>query len=350
MAKEFKVGNRLVGGDSPPYIIAEAGINHNGDINIAKEMVRVAASVGVDAVKFQTFRTEEFLTDRSIPYTYTSQGKEITESMFDMFKRTELSDDEWHALKECCDSCHVDFLSTPASTAGTKFLVDLGSVAIKVSSDELTNLPQLREYASFGLPLLVSCGMGNAEEIERMLDAVDAERHDVCIFLCTSQYPTPPENVNVLKLTEMRRLFPNVVLGLSDHTEGSVAAVMSVALGACVFEKHFTLDHDMPGPDQWFSSNPEELGEWVAKIREAHMMLGTSKLAPTAIEMKARDEFRKSIVTLEPMKRGDIFSKDNIGSRRPGTGMSPDRIDAVLGRSAARDLPASHLITPEDIA
>lgn len=350
MPKEFKIGNRAVGSNNPPYIIAEAGINHNGDIEIAKEMIKVAAATGVAAVKFQTFKTEEFLTDKTVPYTYLSQGEEITESMFDMFKRTELSDEEWRELKAYCDACGVDFLSTPASTAGTEFLADIGSVAIKVSSDELTNIPQIKQYASVGLPLLVSCGMGSAEEIERMLDAVNPNETDVCIFLCTSQYPTPPEDVNARKLLEMRKLFPDVVLGLSDHTQGSTAAVLSVGLGACVFEKHFTLDHDMPGPDQWFSSDPEELAEWVAKIKEAHEMLGSGTLAPTATEMKMRDEFRKSIVALQPIKMGEVFSEKNIGLRRPGTGMPPEEFDMVLGKSAVRDLPPDHLISAADIA
>lgn len=350
MTKQFKIGGKLVGEGNAPYIIAEVGINHNGDVDVAKEMIRVAAAAGVDAIKFQTFKTEEFLTDRTLPYTYMSQGKEITESMFDMFKRTELSDEEWREVKECCDDCGVDFLSTPASTEGTQLLVNLGAVAIKVSSDELTNIPQIREYAKFGLPLIVSCGMGSADEIQKVLDVADSERRDVFLLLCTSQYPTPPEDVNALKLLEMKKLFPDVVVGLSDHTQGNTAAVLCVALGACVFEKHFTLDHDMPGPDQWFSSDPAELTEWVTQIREAHKMLGTRALEPTATEMEMRESFRKSIVTLTPIKAGEVFSEENIGVRRPGTGMPPEELDAVLGRCAANNLLPDHLVSAEDIA
>ncbi len=350
MAKEFEIGGRPVGVDHAPYIIAEAGINHNGDAAVAKEMIRVAALAGVDAVKFQTFKTEEFLTDRSVPYTYRSQGEEITESMFDMFKRTELTDEEWRELKACCDECGVDFLSTPASTAGTEFLVEIGSVAIKVSSDELTNLPQLREYASFNLPLLVSCGMGSADEIQDMLEAVDSENHDICIFLCTSQYPTPPEDVNALKLLEMQELFPGVVVGLSDHTQGSTAAILSIGLGARVFEKHFTLDHDMPGPDQWFSSEPDELAEWVQGIRNAYMMLGSSSLQPTDTEMEMRDIARKSIVALRSIEKGEAFTLDNIGLRRPGTGLPPKAFESVLGKRAACDILPDSLIAEDDIA
>lgn len=349
MAKEFKIGKRLVGEGRAPYIIAEAGINHNGDIEIAKKMVGVAADTGVDAVKFQTFRTEEFLTDRTVPYTYLSQGEEVTESMFDMFKRTELTDEEWRELKVYCDERGVDFLSTPASTAGTEFLVDIGSVAIKVSSDELTNIPQMREYAKSGLPLLVSCGMGSAAEIQKMLDVVDPVQNDVCIFLCTSQYPTPSEDVNALKLLEMRERFPDVVVGLSDHTQGSTAAVLCTGLGARVFEKHFTLDHDMPGPDQWFSSNPDELAEWVTRIREAHAMLGSRVLEPTAAELEMREVARKSIVTLAPIREGEAFSVENIGLRRPATGMPPEEFDKVLGKHASRALLSDHMLVEEDI-
>ncbi len=350
MTKAFSIGGKLVGESHAPYIIAEAGINHNGNVEIARDMISAAAAAGVDAVKFQTFKTEEFLTDKTVPYTYFSQGEEVTESMFDMFKRTELTEDQWRELKTYCDECGVDFLSTPASTAGTRFLVELGSVAIKVSSDELTNIPQIREYAKAGLPLLVSCGMGTADEIQRMLEAIDSAKNDICIFLCTSQYPTPPADVNALKLREMKERFPDVVLGLSDHTEGSTAAVLCVGLGACVFEKHFTLDHDMPGPDQWFSSDPDELAEWVAKIREAHEMLGSRVLAPTDAELEMRDVARKSIVTLKPIAIGETLSLENVGLRRPGTGMPPERFDEVLGMRAIRDLPPDHLLAIEDLA
>lgn len=349
MVKEFSIGGRLVGEFHPPYIIAEAGINHNGNVKIAKEMIKAASAAGADAVKFQTFKTEEFLTDKTVPYTYRSQGKEITESMFDMFKRTELTDDEWRELKAYCDECGVDFLSTPASPEGTRFLVELGSVAIKVSSDELTNLPQIRECAKSGLPLLVSCGMGTADEIRRMLETVDPMRRDVCIFLCTSQYPTLPGDVNALKLLEMKERFPDVVLGLSDHTQGSTAAVLCVGLGARIFEKHFTLDHDMPGPDQWFSSDPYELTGWVASIREAYEMLGSRVLAPTDEELQMREVARKSIVTLMPVRAGEALTLENVGLRRPGTGMPPEKFEEVLGKRAACDLPVDHLLSAEDM-
>lgn len=350
MPKEFELGGIQVGSGHPPYIIAEVGINHNGDVSIAKKMIKVAAEAGVDAVKFQTFRTEEFLTDRSIPYTYSSQGKEITESMFDMFKRTELSMQEWKEVKRCCDECGVGFLSTPVSVEDLEFLVELGAIAVKVGSDDFNNIPLLREYAKFGLPLLLSCGMANGEEMVQTLKAVGEEAEDICLLLCTSQYPTRPEDVNALKLTEMARRFPCVVLGFSDHTQGSTAAILACGLGARIFEKHFTLDHDMPGPDHWFSSEPEELANWVSSIRRSYHMLGSSDLEPTASEKEMRDVARRSIVALTPISKGEVFTEDNIGLRRPGIGIPPERFEEVLGRCATRDIEINSMVRFEDIA
>lgn len=349
MNRSFYIGNKKVGEDCDPFVIAEAGINHNGDIEVAKQMVEIAANSGVDAVKFQTFRTEEFLADKSIPYTYKSQGKEITESMFEMFKRTELSKEEWSELKRFCDMKGVVFLSTPVSESDLDFLISLGASAVKMGSDDFTNLPLMANYSKRGLPMLVSSGMGNEDEMSQAVQTVSVANQNMCLFLCTSQYPTPAKDVNAKKLLTMRRKFPDIVLGFSDHTQGTTAAVLAVAYGAKVFEKHFTLNHDMPGPDQWFSSDPVELQQWVAEIREANKMLGCGDLIPTRAEQKMRGVMRRSIVALKDISFDEVFTEENIGLRRPGIGMRPELYSDVLGRHATRNISADTLIKPEDI-
>lgn len=348
MSAKFKIGDVSVGEGCEPFIIAEAGINHNGDIELAKRMVRIASESGVDAVKFQTFRTEEFISDRSVEYTYKSQGVQVTESMFDMFKRTEFTDDEWREIKAYCDECGITFLSTPVSERDLDLLVSLGVGAVKVGSDDFTNIPLITGFARRGLPMLLSCGMADGDEMEETLSAAKAANPNICLFLCTSQYPTPAEDVNAAKLLSMGKRFGDVVLGFSDHTQGCTGAIVAAAFGARVFEKHFTLDHNLPGPDHWFASEPDELKAWAAGIREACKMVGSEKLSPTEEERKMRNLARRSIVALRDIAKGEKLTDENIGLRRPGTGMSPARLPEVLGGTASRQIAAEALICPQD--
>ncbi|MRX84071.1 N-acetylneuraminate synthase family protein [Eggerthella guodeyinii] len=347
MTASFSIGSRIVGEGADPFVIAEAGINHNGDLDIAKKMIDVAVQAGVDAVKFQTFHAEDFISDRTVTYSYKSQGKDVVESMFDMFKKTEFSDEEWEELKRYCDSRNIIFLSTPVTVRDLKLLVRLGVTAVKVGSDDFTNIPLIKQYARYGLPLLLSCGMSDEGEICQTLAAVDSDGHDICLFLCTSQYPTPENDVNAKKLLRMRELFPNVALGFSDHTQGSTAAIVATAYGASVFEKHFTLDHGFPGPDHWFSSEPEELRDWAASIRSAYAMLGKADLQPTAREREMRTLARRSIVAVKDIAPGEVLTDENIGLRRPGTGIAPGQWDAIIGRTARESVSEGSQLTWE---
>lgn len=350
MSTEFKIGNRLIGKNSEPFIIAEAGINHNGDMELAKKMILAAKEAGVDAVKFQTFRTEEFIQNKSETYTYQSQGKTVTESQYDMFKRTEFSEKEWREIKDFCDYHEVVFLSTPASEEGVKFLISLGVDAIKISSDDFVNIPLIRKYETYKIPIIASCGMADEEEIRLTLNTLQVDNgHPVCLMLCTSEYPTPLSDVNASKLTAMGKKFPKAVLGLSDHSQGNVSAIVAVALGARVFEKHFTLDHGLPGPDHWFSSDPAELKEWVKGIRDAHIILGSSELVPTEIENEQRILARRSITTACEIKKGDILSDKNLILLRPGTGITADQWDKLIGRIAKHNIKQNVQLEWEDV-
>lgn len=333
-----------------PFIIAEAGINHNGDINLAKQMVLAAKRAHVDAIKFQTFKAKDFIKDRTLMYTYKSMGKEITEPILDMFERTEFSEEEWKEIKDFCDKEEIMFLSTPQNVSDMEFLISLGVKALKVGSDDFVNIPLVRRYAKENVPLLLSCGMATEDEIDLSLrNAGLFNNKDLCLFLCTSQYPTPPKDVNIVKLKALRKKYPNLILGLSDHTEGSTAAKMAVALGATVFEKHFTLDHNLPGPDHWFSETPDTLKEWADGIREAFEMLGSSELKPTDVEMKQRSEYHRSITTAVCIKKGEIFTEDNLCMRRPGTGLPASKWDEVIGKRAKINMDEMYQIKEEDI-
>lgn len=342
---QIRLNNRIIARGNPPFIIAEAGVNHNGDVKNALKMIHVAKISGVDAVKFQTFKAEELVSDTRQMYTYKSQGKEITESMLEMFKRCELSKEDWIKIKKKCDDEKILFLSTPQNRTDLDLLLELGITAIKVGSDDFTNLPLIKDYASTGLPLLLSCGMADHDEIYQSLKTVGAlEGYPTVLLLTTSQYPTPPEDVNLLKLKTLEKTFPDIPMGFSDHTQGTLASSLAVALGAIVFEKHFTLDHSLPGPDHWFSADPTELAEWTTSIRKSYIMMGNPVVIPTEREKGMRILARRSIVALRDIKQGEELNDHNIGLRRPGNGLPPKLIENIYGLKAARKIQKGKLI------
>lgn len=336
---EIKIGGKTVGPETEPYIIVEAGINHNGELEKAFQMIDVAKNVGADAIKFQTFKAEEFIADETETYTYKSQGKEVTESMLKMFKRYEFTRDEWFKLKDYCVQKNITFLSTAQNLTDLNLLLEVGIDAIKVGSDDLTFTPQLKKYAETGLPIILSSGMSNLAEVYQGLEAIGAhEGYPSLLMLCTSQYPTPPEDANIQRLKSLKNSFPSVVMGFSDHTQGYVGAVMSYTLGARIFEKHFTLDHDLPGPDHWFSETPETLREWVKAIRTAHLMSGTSLFKPTKAEEEMRAICRRSIVAIRDIAKGETINPENLAPRRPAGGIHPMYIDQIMGLISTRNI------------
>lgn len=260
--KVVRIGKRLVGEGQPCFLAAEVGINHNGDMDLAHRCIDAAAEAGADAVKFQNYHTEDFLSDRSLTYEYVSQGKTVVEPQYDMFKRCELAPASLRELCEHCDQRSVIFFSTPMSEKGIDELVDVGSPLLKNGSDCLVHLPLIRAMARTGLPTVISTGMATLED---MKDAVEAFRQaggrDLILLHCTSSYPTPPADVHLRKIAALSAAF-DCVAGLSDHTDGTVAAIGAVALGACMIEKHFTLGKNLPGPDHRFSADPGNFGAW----------------------------------------------------------------------------------------
>jgi N,N'-diacetyllegionaminate synthase len=325
--------------DAPKVvIIAEAGVNHNGDIQIAKTLIDVAAQAGADFVKFQTFKTERIVTQTAAKARYQKVTTGATESQYEMLKRLELSDEMHHELFDHCQEASIQFLSTGFDIESIDFLLSLGQSLIKVPSGEITNLPYLRHIGSRRLPVILSTGMSTMEEIGdalAVLSSAGLTKDMVTVLHCTTEYPTPLGEVNLHAMQSIRDSF-GVAVGYSDHTVGIEVSIGAVALGATLIEKHFTLDRALPGPDHQASLNPDELHAFVTGIRNIEIALGTSEKTPTASEVANRNVARKSLVASREIHKGDVFSEDNLTAKRPGTGISPMNWDRLIGSSATR--------------
>jgi len=345
-----RIGTRLVGDDQPCFMAAEVGINHNGDMSLAHRSIDAAADSGADAVKFQNYRTEDFLSDRTLTHEYISQGKTVVESQFDMFKRCELAPSQLRELREHCDRRDVIFFSTPTSEIGIQDLVNVGAPLLKNGSDFLVHLPMIRAMAQTGLPTVISTGMADASDVQDAVDAFrDAGGKDLILLHCTSSYPTPPADVHLRKILTLAQRF-DCPVGLSDHTDGTVAAIGAVALGACMIEKHFTIDRNLPGPDHRFSSDPAEFRSLVDAIRTMEKSLGSSELQPAASESLGRRDYRLSCVSVRSLSAGSRLSAADVAFRRPGSGFPPRDLNRLISRVLAKDVPLGHVFAPEDFA
>lgn len=344
---QISLGNFSVGEGAPPFVVAEVGINHNGDLDRALEMIHIAKETGCDAVKFQTFKATEFISDPSQMFTYRSQGKEVTESMLHMFKRYELPENAWTIIKSKCQSIGIEFISTPQNRSDLEILLKAGVPAVKVGSDDFTNLPLLKSYSETGLPLVLSMGMSDLAEAHQALETVGFfSGYPVIVLICTSQYPTPPSDAHVSRIRTLKQAFPGLMVGYSDHTQGPLASSLAVSLGAVFLEKHFTLSHDLPGPDHWFSENPSGLREWVAAIRTSHALMGSPLLRPTEIELVNKKEYQRRLVAGRDIAAGSVFRLDDIVLKRipGGRGLPPLFLEHLIGRPAPKRYSAGEPI------
>ena len=344
----FQINNHTIKNYNSPFIISEAGLNHNGNLEKAFEMIKLAKESGSDAVKFQTYVAKDFISDLNQTYTYYSQGEEITESMLKMFERCEFSRDEWFQIKEKCVNENIIFLSTPVNSPDVKLLQELNVPAIKIGSSDLLNFPLLDSCKNTGLPMIISCGMSDLSEISNSITRIGGfEETSVAILLCTSEYPTPQTDVNLKRFETLSKNFPEIPLGFSDHTQGSLASSLAVSFGSCIFEKHFTLDHNLPGPDHWFSEDPLGLKQWIESIRNSYKMIGSSKIQPTKAEIEMKKIARKSIVVLEHIEKGEILGS-KIGIKRPGYGISPTLFDEMKEKKSIKSLKKGNLLERGD--
>ena len=327
-------------------VIAEAGVNHNGDEGMALRLVDAAADAGADVVKFQTFSAERLATAGAVKADYQARETGASESQREMLKRLELSDAMHRRLIARCAERSIEFLSSGFDLESLDYLAGLGMRRVKLPSGEITNLPYLRRVGKSGLPLILSTGMATMAEIEgalRILESAGTPRERVTVLHCTTEYPTPMADVNLRAMREIADTF-RVPVGYSDHTQGIEVAVAAVALGAAVIEKHFTLDRTLPGPDHKASLEPGELGAMVSAIRNIEQALGDGTKRPRPAEERNRAVARKSLVAARPIRAGEAFTEANMTTKRPGTGISPMRWDEVLGRPAPRDFATDELI------
>lgn len=335
-------------------IIAEAGVNHNGDIQKAFQLIDAAVEAGVDYVKFQTFKAETIVSPKAKKADYQAKNiGDTDDSQFNMLKKLELSDSDHHELIKYADQKGIAFFSTAFDVEGVKYLNQLGLDRFKVPSGEITNYPYLRAIAQLGKPVILSTGMATLGEIEdaiHVLRTFGIKRKDITVLHCNTEYPTPMEDVNLKAMKTIGRAF-GVAIGYSDHTLGIEVPIAATALGATVIEKHFTLDRNLPGPDHKASLEPQELKAMVLAIRNIELAIaGNGRKEPSKSEVKNKEIARKSIHLSKALQQGDILTEDNIIALRPGDGISAMEWERVMGRAIAHDKEAFHKLNWSDLS
>ena len=345
--KAIEILGREIGPGQPCFIIAEAGVNHNGSLEMARQLVDAAARAGADAVKFQTFKAEKVIAPQAPKAAYQLQTTGTGESQLDMVKRLELSFDAFRELYVYCQDKGIRFMSTPFHEESVDFLDELNVAVFKVPSGEITNLPFLAHVARKGKPMIVSTGMSNLGEVEAAVRTIEETgNHDLVLLHCVSNYPADPADVNLRAMQTMAAAF-GVPIGYSDHTLGIEVALAAVALGACVIEKHFTLDRSLPGPDHRASLVPNELFTLVRAIRTVEMALGHGRKEPAASEANTAAVTRRSLVAARDIRAGTTLTEELIAIKRPGTGLPPATRPYLIGRTARTTIPVGTLLTLE---
>lgn len=327
-------------------IIAEAGVNHNGEIDKAIRLIDVAADAGADYVKFQTFSADRLATRQAAKADYQVAALGTAETQFEMLQRLELSAEDHERIASHCVARGIGFLSTGFDQESVDFLVSMGVGILKIPSGELTNLPYLRHIARLGKPIICSTGMATLAEVGEAIDAIElagAHRSSITLLHCTTEYPAALPDVNLRAMLTLRDTY-GIAIGYSDHTLGIEVPIAAVAMGATVIEKHFTLDSTFPGPDHRASLEPDQLKAMVTAIRHVELALGDGLKVPRDIEERNKLVVRKSLVAATQIRAGELFSATNLAVKRPGTGISPMRWDEVIGKYAPRDFAQDELI------
>lgn len=330
----------------PTVIIAEAGVNHNGDLELAKKLIDVASESGADYVKFQTLNASRMVTTKAPKARYQTLTTGDSESQYEMLSKLELSENQHLDIISHCRKRNIAFFSTAFDLPSVDLLINLGQKIFKIPSGEITNLPLLRYVAKRQEPVILSTGMSNLEEIKEAVLALEESgmnRRDITILQCTTAYPTPMPDVNLRAMETIRNKF-NVSVGLSDHTPGFEISLAAVALGASIIEKHFTIDRDLPGPDHKASLEPAELKAMITGIRNIEMALGDGIKRAMPSEIENLPIARKSIVANRRINQGEIFTEDSITTKRPAEGMSPMNWDLILGKRATKNYEVDDLI------
>jgi len=342
---KVKIAGKLIGKGEPCFIIAEAGVNHNGNINLAKKLIDVAKEVGADAVKFQTFKAKELVTKSVEKAGYQKETTPSEESQYDMIKKLELSGEDFKNLFAYAHEKGILFLSSPFDTESVALLDELGVSAFKVPSGEITNFPLLKHIARKRKPIILSTGMATQGEVEEALEVIKGEGvEDIILLHCVTSYPAKIEDMNLKAMETLGNAF-KLPVGLSDHSLGVTIPVAAVALGACVIEKHFTLDKSLPGPDHRASLEPDELKQMVTAIRDVEKALGDGVKRPTKDEEEIKKVARRSIVARVDIPQGTIITEEMLAIKRPGTGLEPKYLGEIIGRIAEATIKKDEIIT-----
>lgn len=345
---KLHIRKRLIGTKCPVFIIAEAGVNHNGNLKLAMKMVAAAKEAGADAIKFQTYKTEE-LVSQDAPLAKYQKANTKKKNQYEMLKALELSEKEFLILSKYCRKKNILFLSSPFDLKSAEYLNKLDIPAYKISSGELTNTPLLLQVARHKKPIILSTGMANINEIREAIKCIYSTGNRQLILLhCTSSYPTRYEDVNLKAIVTMSKEF-NLPVGYSDHTEGELVSLGAVALGACVIEKHFTLSRKMAGPDHKASLEVVELKTMISDIRNMEKALGDGRKNPAKVENELKIIARKSIITAVRIEKGEIILPQMLAIKRPGLGLAPKYFNACLGRKAKRHLNKNTLLKWNDL-
>jgi N,N'-diacetyllegionaminate synthase len=346
----ISLDDRSIGAGQPCFIIAEAGVNHNGDPALAHRLIDVAVAAGADAVKFQTFKADRLVTRDALKAEYQLQQTDAAESQYEMLKRLELSAETYRELQMRCHEAGIRFMSTPFDEESADLLNDLGVTIFKTPSGEITNLPYLAHVARKGKPMIVSTGMATLGEVEAAVNVIRSTgNQNVILLQCVSNYPADPADVNLRAMQTMAWAF-GVPIGFSDHTAGLEVALAAVALGACVIEKHFTLDRTLPGPDHAASLEPDQLTSLVRGIRIVEAALGHGRKELATSEVNTAAVARKSLIAARDLTAGTVLTDELIAVKRPGTGLPPMLRPYVIGRTLRVDVKAGTLIALEMLA
>lgn len=341
---QIQIKNRTISEQEKTFIIAEAGVNHNGDMSLAKEMIDVASESGVDAVKFQTFKAEKLILKNIEKASYQKVTTNSNETQYDMLKRLEVTKKQTKELMDYCRKKNIIFLSTPFEKTSLDELDELGVVAFKIAATDLTNIQFLRQVAEKGKPIILSAGMCYLEEVERALNAIYPINKDLVLLQCTANYPIQDTEANISVIKTFQETF-DVLTGYSDHSQGIGASPYAVAVGAKVIEKHFTLNKSMEGPDHKASITPEELKQLVSDIRRVEKYLGNGIKMPSCSEQMTRKSLQKCLVASRPIMAGEQFSNENIVAKRTnGVGISALYFDDVVGRTARTDYKVNDIV------
>jgi len=348
--EQIALGDRLIGRNAPVLIIAEAGVNHNGDLSLAHELIDAAAKVGADIVKFQSFRAEDIVTTGAPKAGYQQFTTDLSESQFQMLKRLELSEEAHGELKKHCATKGIIFLSTPYDRSSVDMLQRQGVLGYKISSSDTTNLPLLEYVARQGKVVILSTGMCDLEEVRAAVETLRRSGlQQFALLHCTSEYPAPLDESNLRAMGTLEHEF-HCPVGFSDHTSGMCMAAWAAAAGACIIEKHFTLDRNLPGPDHRASLEPAELAEMVSVIRQVERALGDGQKRPTPSELKNKGFMQKSIVARRPIAADERIEAEAITCKRPGIGLEPRLWKDVVGRRAARAIAADEVLTKDCVS